>query len=105
MLTHTHTFVSSSSKHLARDLKAVFRGFFPPLHSTGCKTVMLQNDVQIRAKLLLHAICIMFSAVPSSLGETRNICWCVFVQPPAPNPRGSCGPWLLPSFKPLVLTR
>lgn len=91
-------FVSSSSKRLACGLKAVFGGFFPPPHKAGCKTVMLQYDiVQIWVKLLLHAIGIMFSAPPSSRGETCNICWCVFVQPPVPSPRGSCGTWLLPS--------
>lgn len=96
MLTHTHVFVSSSSKGLACDLKAALGGSFPPLHNTGCETVMLQdNIVQIRAKLFLRAICILFSAPPSSLGETCNICWCVFVQPPMPSPRGSCGTWLL----------
>lgn len=98
MLTHTHMFVSSSSKHLACDLKAVFGAFFPPPHNTGYKTVMLQNDiVQIRAKLLLHTIRIIFSTPPSSLGGTCNICWCVFVQPPVSSLRGSRGAWLLPS--------
>lgn len=78
MLTRRHMFVSSSRKHMACDLKAVFGGFFSPLHNAGCKTVMLQNDiVQIWAKLLLHAILTMFSAPPYSLGETCNICWCV----------------------------
>lgn len=47
--------------------------------------VKLQNDiVQIRAKLLLHTICIMFSSPPSSLGETCNIfgvCLCNLPRP------------------------
>lgn len=46
---------------------------------------MVQNDiVQIKAKLLLHAMCILFSTPPSSLGETCNICWLDLCNLPRP---------------------
>lgn len=59
--THTHMFVSS--KHLACNLKSVFGVLFPPLHNTGCKTVMLQNNIlQIMSKLSLYTTRITFSS-------------------------------------------
>lgn len=98
--THTHTCVLvASRKCLACNPKAVFGVLFPLLHSTGCKTVMLQNSVlQIRSKLGLCTARITFiSPVPWG-GRVTFVSQCASVHPPpAPSPRGSCGTWLLPS--------
>lgn len=97
---HTHTDTHAclwvaSREHLACNLKAVFGVLFPPLHDTGHKTAMLQNDIlQVMSKPPLCTTQITFP------GETRNICWCASVPPPVPNPKGSCGACLLPSSSP-----